>query len=669
MQLYENNLEKMTAATQKSFNKFNYPNPSEDILYAQRHFHWINDVIDFTRNEQFDQFALSTLNRSYLIDGEDPQFMWMRVAIAIHQRDEYRIKQTYEAMSLLKCTHATPTLFNAGTSIQQMSSCFLLAMKDDSIDGIFQTLRDCAMISKTAGGIGMHISNVRAKGSKIKGTNGVSNGIIPMLRVFNDTARYVDQGGGKRKGSFAIYIEPWHRDIFEFLDLRKNHGVEELRARDLFLAVWASDKFMKRVAAQEKWSLFCPSDVPDLQELTGEEFERRYEEYENDENIPRETVEALEVWKKMLSSQIETGTPYVMFKDACNSKSNQKNMGTIKSSNLCCEVVQYSDAGHTAVCNLASIALPKFLDTETLIFDFGELMEVTRLLTRNLDNIIDQNYYPVPEAANANLSLRPIGIGVQGLADLFQMLGIPYDSEKALALNTVIFECIYYAALKESCQLAKERGKYPRYDGSPISQGQFQFNMWNTQPTSEICDWTALEAQIQEHGVRNSLLTCIMPTASTAQILGNAESVEPYQSNIFTRRTLSGNHIIVNKHLVERLQKKNQWNDEMRDYIIANRGSIADHPDIDDETKRVFKTIWEIRQKWIVDHALARGPYIDQAQSMSLYFAEVNDNKLSSAIFYAWKNGSKNGIYYCRTLPKTNAVAFTANTECVSCSA
>jgi len=659
------------------FSEIVYPNPSELFKVVHATFgKELDDIIDYSRNDTIDKFAIETLKRSYLIGDETPQDMWMRVAIGIHGANREKTVETYNHMSLGDFTHATPTLFNAGTNLEQMSSCFLLAMKGDSIDDIFETVKDCALISKTAGGIGLHIHNIRAKGTPIKKTNGVSNGIVPMLRVFNNTARYVDQGGGRRKGSFAIYLEPWHLDVEDFLELRKNHGVEELRARDLFLALWVPDLFMKRVEQKGKWTLFCPKDTPDLPNLVGDEFEAAYIKYEANDNIRKKEINAFELWDKILCSQSETGTPYIMFKDACNLKSNHKHMGTIKSSNLCCEVVQYSDSHNTAVCNLASIALNKFVSEDGNTYDYDRLGKVTRVVTRNLNLIIDKNYYPTKEAKFANLNQRPIGIGVQGLADTFQLMMIPYDSPDALLLNTEIFKCIYYHAMDESAELAKSTGEaYKTYKGSPLSQGIFQFDMWGVVPrggnSSNLSwDWHSLREKVRKYGVQNSLLTCVMPTASTAQILGNAESVEPYQSNIFSRRVISGNFIVTNKHLVRVLSKLGMWSEDMKDYIIASRGSIQDHPDIPGYVKRVFKTIWEIKQKWIVDHAITRGPYVDQAQSMSLFFADADPNKLSSAMFYAWRNGCKTGIYYTRTLPKTNAKAFTAKKieDCISCS-
>lgn len=660
-----------------TFSTLCYPNPSELFANVQKTYGAeLDEMIDYRRNDTFTNFAMETLKKSYLIGKETPQDMWMRVAIGIHGADLVEVHKTYDLMSLGYFTHATPTLFNAGTNLAQMSSCFLLAMKGDSIDDIFETVKDCALISKTAGGIGLHIHNIRAKGARITKTNGMSNGLVPMLRVFNNTARYVDQGGGRRKGSFAIYLEPWHLDVEEFLDLRKNHGVEEMRARDLFLALWVPDLFMKRVEERKKWTLFCPMDTPDLPNLVGEDFEQRYMEYEQQDCIRKKEIDAVDLWNKILCSQTETGTPYIMFKDACNLKSNHKHMGAIKSSNLCCEVVQYSDNHNTAVCNLASIALNRFVSEDGLSFDFEHLGQVTRVVTRNLNRIIDSNYYPTKEAKFANLNQRPIGIGVQGLADTFHKMMIPYDSDDALVLNTNIFECIYYHALDESAELAKSTGEaYKTYKGSPLSKGVFQFDMWGIVPSkttvSAAWDWQKLRAKVAEHGVRNSLVTAVMPTASTAQILDNAESVEPYQSNMYSRRVISGNFVVINKHLVKVLAKLGMWSEDMKSYIVASRGSIQDHPDIPAYVKKVFKTIWEIKQRWVVDHAIARGPFVDQAQSMSLFFAEADPNKLSSAMFYAWRNGCKTGIYYARTLPKSNAKAFTAKAidECVSCSA
>ena len=653
----------------------------------------IESWICYERDEGYDEFARRTLERSYLLKGNDgtvierPQHMWMRVALGIHGRDLKAAHETYDLLSQGYATHATPTLFNAGTVLPQMSSCFLLAMKADSIDGIFDTLHDCARISKTAGGIGLHVHNVRAKGTPIHGTNGVSNGIVPMLRVFNDTARYVDQGGGRRKGSFAIYLEPWHMDIEGFLALRQNTGAEELRARDLFTALWVPDLFMERVDADADWTLFCPASTPDLPELVGDAFRSRYEAYEEnaDEGVRKRTVSARALWTRILASQVETGTPYVMFKDTCNRKSNQRHLGTIKSSNLCCEVVQYSAADETAVCNLASVALPKFVrptsSSQPLrpTYDFEELAQVVRILTRNLNRCIDRNYYPTPEAERSNRRHRPIAIGVQGLADVFAAMSLPYETVEALELNRRIFETIYYAALDESCSLAERDGPYASFEGSPLSEGQFQFDLWGDHvqlsheeggsdegEVSEArdlghCDWEGLRERIRVHGTRNSLVTAVMPTASTAQILGNSESVDPHLSNLFTRRTLSGTFLTENRYLVAALTEQGLWSETMREWLVAHRGSIQTHPDIDAHTKLVFKTVWEIKQRWLIDHAAARGPFVDQAQSRSLYFAEVNDTKLSSALFYAWRRGLKTGMYYCRTLPKTHANAVTTS--------
>jgi ribonucleoside-diphosphate reductase alpha chain len=620
----------------------------------------LDSSIIYDRDFGFDYFGFKTLEKSYLlrIDGkvvERPQHMYMRVAIGIHKEDIDSAIKTYNMMSERWFTHATPTLFNAGTPKPQMSSCFLLAMKDDSIDGIYDTLKQTAKISQSAGGIGLAIHNVRATGSYIGGTNGTSNGLVPMLRVFNDTARYVDQGGGKRKGAFAIYLEPWHADVFEFLDLRKNHGKEELRARDLFYALWICDLFMKRVEADEQWSLFCPNEAPGLHECHGAEFEALYTKYEQ-EGRARKTIKAQELWFAILESQIETGTPYLLYKDAANTKSNQQNLGTIKSSNLCTEIIEYTSADEVAVCNLASIALPRFVNNGK--FDFEKLYEVTYQVTKNLNRIIDNNYYPVIEAQNSNLRHRPIGLGVQGLADVFILLRLPFESDMAKMLNKNIFETLYFAAMTASKDLAKEFGAYETFAGSPLSKGQFQFDLWNIAPTDRH-DWDSLRAEVMSVGVRNSLLVAPMPTASTSQILGNNECFEPYTSNIYTRRVLSGEFIIVNKHLLKDLVQLGLWSNTMKNKIIANNGSIQNIDEIPADIKELYKTVWEIKQRNIIDMAADRGAYICQSQSLNLFVDSPTAAKLTSMHFYAWKKGLKTGMYYLRTQAAAQAVQFT----------
>jgi ribonucleoside-diphosphate reductase alpha chain len=553
-------------------------------------------------------------------------------------------------------THATPTLFNAGTPKPQLSSCFLLSMQDDSIDGIYNTLKQTAKISQSAGGIGLSIHNVRATGSYIKGTNGTSNGIVPMLRVFNDTARYVDQGGGKRKGSFAIYLEPWHADVFDFLDLKKNHGKEEMRARDLFYAMWIPDLFMKRVEANGDWSLFCPNEAPGLYDCWGDEFEQLYTRYEQEDRA-RKTIKAQELWFAILESQIETGTPYILYKDAANRKSNQQNLGTIRSSNLCTEIMEYTSKDEVAVCNLASIALPRFV-TADKTFDHQRLYDITYIVTKNLNKVIDINYYPVPEARNSNMRHRPIGIGVQGLADAFIMLRMAFDSDEARQLNKDIFETIYFAAMTASKDLAIEQGAYESYKGSPVSKGIFQFDMWNVTPSSRW-DWNALKAEVKKHGIRNSLLLAPMPTASTSQILGNNECFEPYTSNIYSRRVLSGEFVVVNKHLLRDLVDAGMWSLELKNKIVAANGSVQDIPEIPADLKEIYKTAWEIKQKTIIDMAADRGAFICQSQSMNIFMSDVNFAKLTSMHFYAWKAGLKTGMYYLRTKAAANAVKFT----------
>ncbi|OLY91431.1 ribonucleoside-diphosphate reductase alpha chain [Cnuella takakiae] len=624
----------------------------------------LDSTLIYDRDYAFDYFGFKTLEKSYLlrIDGaiaERPQHLYMRVAVGIHKSDIDAAIRTYHLMSEGWYTHATPTLFNAGTPKPQMSSCFLLTMKDDSIDGIYDTLKQTAKISQSAGGIGLAIHNVRATGSYISGTNGTSNGIIPMLRVFNDTARYVDQGGGKRKGAFAIYLEPWHADVFEFLDLRKNHGKEELRARDLFYALWVPDLFMKRVEAGGEWSLFCPHEAPGLSDCWGSAFEQLYTQYES-EGRARKTIKAQELWFAILEAQIETGTPYLLYKDAANSKSNQQNLGTIKSSNLCTEIMEYTSPDEVAVCNLASIALPRFVADGA--FDHQKLYEVAYEATINLNKIIDHNYYPVPEAQNSNLRHRPIGIGVQGLADVFILLRLPFESELARVLNKNIFETLYFAAMTASKDLAKTQGPYATYEGSPVSEGIFQFDMWGVMP-SDRWDWAALKAEVLRYGVRNSLLLAPMPTASTSQIFGNNECFEPYTSNIYTRRVLSGEFIVVNKHLLHDLVALGLWNNDLKNQIIAANGSIQHIAAIPGDIKEIYKTVWEIKQRSLIDMAADRGAFICQSQSLNLFVDTPTAPKLTSMHFYAWKKGLKTGMYYLRTQAAAQAVQFTVSKQ------
>lgn len=621
----------------------------------------LDSSIIYDRDFRYDYFGFKTLTRSYLmkLDGqiaERPQQMLMRVSVGIHKKDIQSAIKTYNLMSEGWFTHATPTLFNSGTPKPQMSSCFLLTMKEDSIGGIYDTLKSCAQISQSAGGIGLSIHDIRATGSYIKGTNGTSNGIVPMLRVFNDTARYVDQGGGKRKGSFAIYMEPWHADVFDFLDLKKNHGKEEQRARDLFYALWIPDLFMKRVKENGDWTLMCPHECPGLSDTHSAEFEALYTRYEQ-EGKGRKTIKAQDLWFKILESQIETGTPYMLYKDAANSKSNQQNLGTIKSSNLCTEIIEYTAPDEVAVCNLASIALPKFV-TEEKTFDHDKLFEVTYQATINLNRIIDENFYPVEEARNSNMRHRPIGLGVQGLADAYIMLGFPFESEEARALNREVFETIYYASMTASKDLSKEFGPYETYAGSPVSKGIFQFDMWGVTPSSRW-EWDVLKDEVKQHGVRNSLLLAPMPTASTAQILGNNECFEPYTSNIYTRRVLSGEFIIVNKHLLKDLVREGLWNKDMRQQIISANGSIQNINEIPQHLKDLYKTAWEISQKAIIEQAADRGAYICQSQSLNIFMENANFGKLTSMHFYGWEKGLKTGMYYLRTKAATDAIKFT----------
>lgn len=624
----------------------------------------LDSTIIYDRDYGFDYFGFKTLEKSYLlkVDGkvvERPQHMYMRVAVGIHRDDIENAIKTYHLMSERWFTHATPTLFNAGTPKAQMSSCFLLTMKEDSIDGIYDTLKQTAKISQSAGGIGLAIHNIRATGSYIGGTNGTSNGIIPMLRVFNDTARYVDQGGGKRKGAFAIYLEPWHADVFEFLDLRKNHGKDEMRARDLFYALWVPDLFMQRVEAGGDWSLFCPHEAPGLPESWGAEFEALYTKYEA-EGRARRTVKAQDLWFAILDAQIETGTPYLLYKDSANRKSNQQNLGTIKSSNLCTEVIEYTSPDEVAVCNLASLALPRFVSNGQ--FDHQKLYDVTYEVTKNLNKIIDHNFYPIEEARNSNLRHRPIGIGVQGLADAFILLRLPFESDKAKQLNKEIFETIYFAAMTASKDLAKLEGPYQSFAGSPTSKGQFQFDLWGVEPTHRW-DWYRLKDEVVKYGVRNSLLVAPMPTASTSQILGNNECFEPYTSNIYVRRVLSGEFVVVNKHLLKDLVELNLWNDDMKNNIIFHNGSIQAIDEIPQLLKDIYKTVWEIKQRTIIDMAADRGAYICQSQSLNLFVDSPSANKLTSMHFYGWKKGLKTGMYYLRTQAATQAVQFTVERQ------
>ena len=636
-----------------------------EVVKANAEF--LDSSIIYSRDFGYDYFGFKTLERSYLfkLNGqivERPQHMLMRVAVGIHLNDMDAVIETYNLMSKKFFTHATPTLFNSGTPKPQMSSCFLLTMKDDSIDGIYDTLKQTAKISQSAGGIGLAIHNVRATGSYIAGTNGTSNGVVPMLRVFNDTARYVDQGGGKRKGSFAIYVEPWHADIFDFLDLKKNHGKEEMRARDLFYAMWIPDLFMKRVEENGEWTLMCPNECPGLADIHGVEFENLYQQYEA-QGKGRKKIKARELWEKILESQIETGTPYMLYKDAANKKSNQKNLGTIRSSNLCTEILEYTSPDEVAVCNLASIALPMFVkDGE---FDHKELYQVTVRVTRNLNKVIDRNYYPVVEAENSNMRHRPIGIGVQGLADAFIKLRLPFTSEEAKQLNQEIFETIYFAGVTASMEMAREEGAYQTYEGSPISQGEFQYNLWGLkdEDLSGRWDWASLRKQVMEHGVRNSLLLAPMPTASTSQILGNNECFEPYTSNIYTRRVLSGEFIVVNKHLLEDLVDLGLWNEELKTAIMRANGSIQHINGIPQEIKELYKTVWEMSMKDIIDMSRHRGYFIDQSQSLNLFMEGANFSKLTSMHFYAWKSGLKTGMYYLRTKSAVDAKKFTLSAE------
>jgi ribonucleoside-diphosphate reductase alpha chain len=665
-------------STKKSFSEtvtdlYEYINPETgkkapliaDDVYEiiQANAEYLDSQLIYDRDFSYDYFGFKTLERSYLLRMhgkivERPQQMLMRVSIGIHKDDLEGALETYELMSKKYMTHATPTLFNAGTPKPQMSSCFLLTMKEDSIDGIYDTLKQTAKISQSAGGIGLSIHNIRATGSYIGGTNGTSNGIVPMLRVYNDTARYVDQGGGKRKGSFAIYVEPWHADIYEFLDLKKNHGKEEMRARDLFYAMWIPDLFMERVEKNEEWTLMCPNECPGLFDCHGQEFVDLYTKYES-EGKGRRTVKAREVWAKIMESQIETGTPYMLYKDAANLKSNQQNLGTIRSSNLCTEILEYTSPDEVAVCNLASIALPMFVEDGK--FDHQKLYDVTYKVTYNLNQVIDRNYYPVVEARNSNMRHRPVGLGVQGLADTFIKLRMPFDSEEAKALNKEIFETMYFAAVTSSKDQAVKDGAYETYEGSPISKGQFQQNLWGVkdEELSGRWDWKELREEVEKHGVRNSLLMAPMPTASTSQILGNNECFEPYTSNVYTRRVLSGEFIVVNKHLLNDLIELGLWNDDMKNALMATNGSVQNIEGVPDNLKAIYKTVWEISMRDILDMAADRGMFIDQSQSLNLFMESPNMGKLTSMHFYAWKKGLKTGMYYLRSKPATSAIKFT----------
>ncbi|KAK6335350.1 ribonucleotide-diphosphate reductase subunit rnr1 [Orbilia brochopaga] len=632
-----------------------------------RHADELNSAIVYDKDFNYNYFGFKTLERSYLLrlDGkvaERPQHMIMRVAVGIHGEDIDKAIETYNLMSSKYFTHASPTLFNAGTPQAQLSSCFLVAMKDDSIEGIYDTLKTCALISKTAGGIGLHVHNIRATGSYIAGTNGTSNGLIPMLRVFNNTARYVDQGGNKRPGAFAIYLEPWHADVFEFLDLRKNHGKEEVRARDLFYALWIPDLFMKRVEANQDWCLFCPNEAVGLSDCYGDEFEALYEKYEKMESLPRKVIKAQKLWYAILEAQTETGNPFMLYKDSCNKKSNQKNLGVIKSSNLCTEIVEYSSPDEVAVCNLASIALPTYVDVLRNEYDFQKLHDVTKVVTRNLNKIIDVNYYPVDEAKRSNFRHRPIAVGVQGLADAFLALRMPFDSPEARYLNKQIFETIYHGACEASVELAAEHGPYETFEGSPASQGQLQYDLWGVTPT-ELWDWDGLKAKIKKHGMRNSLLVAPMPTASTSQILGFNECFEPYTSNIYSRRVLAGEFQVVNPWLLRDLVDLGLWSDNMKNRIIADGGSIQNIPNIPADIKSLYKTVWEISQKVVIDLAADRAAFIDQSQSLNIHIKDPTMGKLTSMHFYGWKKGLKTGMYYLRTMAASAAIQFTVDQE------
>lgn len=627
----------------------------------------LQKMVDYKRDFNYDFFGLKTLEKSYFfrVNGEiaeRPQQMLLRVSIGIHGDNLSAVEETYRLMSEKWFTHATPTLFNAGMNNPQMSSCFLLSMVADSINGIYDTLTRCALISKSAGGIGVSVSCIRAKGSYIRGTNGYSNGLVPMLRVFDVTARYVDQGGGKRKGSFAMYLEPWHADIFDFLNLKKNHGKEEMRARDLFFAIWTPDLFMQRVEADEDWTLMCPAECPGLQDTWGDEFNALYTGYER-AGKGRRTIKARLLFNEIIQAQIETGVPYMLYKDACNRKSNQQNLGTIRCSNLCTEIVEYTSPDEVAVCNLASIALPKFVDKKAKTFDYQKLIEVTATIVRNLNKVIDRNYYPVPEARKSNMRHRPVGLGVQGFADALAMMRFDYDSPEALDLNAKIFETIYFAACQESKNLAIKDGAYETFPGSPASKGVLQFDMWGVKPS--MYDWDALKAEIVKVGMRNSLLVAPMPTASTSQILGNNETFEAFTSNVYSRRVLSGEFICVNRHLIEELISLNLWTDNIRQKILAFNGSIQKITEIPEDVRRLFRTVWEIKQKAVIDLAISRGPFIDQSQSLNIHISEPDTAKISSMHFHGWRNGLKTGMYYLRSRPAADAIKFTVNEQVI----
>lgn len=633
-----------------------------DII--MKHAEQLDSAVIYQRDFSYNYFGFKTLERSYLlkIDGkivERPQHMLMRVAVGIHGENIEAAIETYNYLSEKYFTHASPTLFAAATPLPQLSSCFLLTMLDDSIDGIYHTMHQCALISKSAGGIGLNVHCIRAKGTRISGTNGISNGVVPMLRVYNNTARYVDQGGNKRPGAFAIYLEPWHADILDFLNLKKNTGKEEMRARDLFYGLWIPDLFMKRVEANEMWSLMCPHECPGLHDLWGEEFDKLYLKYESEKQYKRQ-IPAQQVWYAIIEAQVETGTPYMLYKDACNRKSNQQNLGTIKCSNLCTEIIEYTSKDEIAVCNLASIAVNMFVKPDKKIYDFKKLKTVAKIVTRNLNKIIDINYYPVPEAKNSNTRHRPIGIGIQGLADAFILMRLPYDSNEARLLNQQIFETLYYGALEASCELAEIHGTYSTYEGSPVSKGILQYDMWNKTPSS-LWDWNILKGKIAKFGVRNSLLLAPMPTASTAQILGNNESFEPYTSNIYTRRVLSGEFQIVNHHLLRDLTEYGLWDDEMKNEIIASNGSVQNIDKIPDDLKKIYKTVWEISNKVTINMAADRGAFIDQSQSFNIHVDKPNYGILTSIHFFGWKAGLKTGMYYLRTKPAVNAIQFTVD--------
>ena len=627
----------------------------------------LDNHINYGRDHNYDYFGFKTLERSYLLKlngevAERPQHMLMRVSVGIHHGNIEKALKTYDLMSEGYFTHATPTLFNSGTPKPQMSSCFLLTMQDDSLEGIYDTLKQCALISKSAGGIGLSIHHIRSQGAYIKGTNGTSNGIVPMLRVFNDTARYVDQGGGKRKGSIAVYLEPWHPDILAFLDLKKNHGKEEVRARDLFYAMWISDLFMERVEANADWSLFCPNECPGLQDAYGAEFQKLYESYEA-EGRARKTIPARTIWDKIVESQIETGTPYMCYKDAANEKSNQKNLGTIRSSNLCTEIMEYTSEDEVAVCNLASIALPKYVDMETKSFNHELLYDVTYHATGNLNRVIDVNFYPVIEARNSNMRHRPIGLGVQGLADTFALLGLCFESEEARVLNKEIFETIYFAACTASKDAAIAEGAYSTFQGSPASEGKLQFDLWGMNEHSGRWDWDTLKQEIVEHGMRNSLLVAPMPTASTSQILANNECFEAFTSNLYVRRTLSGEFIVLNKHLVRDLIARDLWSLEMKDEILRHKGSVQSISGIPDDIKEMYKTTWEIKQRYVLDMSADRGAYVDQSQSLNIHMVDANPAKITSMHFYGWRKGLKTGMYYLRTKAAADAIQFTVEAK------